>query len=156
MPGKKWRWVQALTFILAVGAAVSPAIAEAGTFYNVTWRGVAVKGYDPVAYFTDEKPVKGKQMYELEWQGARWRFANDRNRETFRADPERYAPRYGGYCAYGIAVGGLYNIKPEAWSIVDGRLYLNKNLEVRETWKQDIPGYIERADANWPGLKKEK
>jgi len=74
----------------------------------------------------------------------------------FRKDPDKYAPLYGGYCAYGVAVGALYDIKPEAWSVVDGNLYLNKNLRVREIWRQDIPGYIEKANVNWPGLSGKK
>jgi YHS domain-containing protein len=131
----------------------SPSAVEAATVYNVDRTSVAIKGYDPVAYFTQKMPVKGSDMYELEWEGAKWRFASMANLDLFRGDPAKYAPRYGGYCAYGVAVGGLYNIKPEAWSIVDGTLYLNKNLRIRETWRKDIPGYIEKADANWPGLK---
>jgi hypothetical protein len=71
----------------------------------------------------------------------------------FREDPAKYAPRYGEFCAYGVAVGSLYDIKSEAWTIVDGTLYLNKNLQVRDIWRKNIPGYIEKADANWPGLK---
>jgi len=139
--------------LLVVGLMAFPATVEATTVYNVDKEGVAIKGYDPVAYFTEQMPVKGSKMYEMEWKEARWRFASSANLEMFREDPDRYAPRYGGYCAYGVAVGGLYNIKPEAWSIVSGTLYLNKNLRIRETWRKNIPGYIESADANWPGLK---
>lgn len=141
---------------LTVVSLIPSGPAQAETFFNVNWRGVAVKGYDPVAYFTEGRPVRGLAMYELDWEGARWRFANPMNMEKFRESPEKFAPRYGGYCAYGVAVGGLYDIKPEAWSVVDGRLYLNKNLEIRETWRQDIDGYIRNADANWPGLRRGK
>jgi hypothetical protein len=77
-------------------------------------------------------------------------------RNSAPGDPEKYAPRYGGYCAYGVAVNDLFDIRPEAWSIVDGKLYLNKNLDVRETWRKDIPGNIKKADMNWPGLMKMK
>ena len=142
-----------LAAMLTLSAVVFPAVGNTNTLYNVDWKGVAIKGYDPVAYFTEGKPVKGSADHELAWEGAKWRFASATNQEMFQADPDKYAPRYGGYCAYGVAVGGLYNIKPEAWSIVDGVLYLNKNLRIRETWRQDIPGYIEKADANWPGIK---
>lgn len=138
--------------LIAAGLLVVTAASGADTTYNVDRKGLAIKGHDPVAYFTEDKPVKGSSDHELVWEGATWRFANSANLEAFREDPEKYAPRYGGYCAYGVAVGGLYDIKPEAWSIVDGILYLNKNLRVRETWRLDIPGYIEKADANWPGL----
>jgi hypothetical protein len=143
----------AAAVLFTAALILTVATAGADTIYNVDWKGVAIKGYDAVAYFTEGKPVKGTSDHELAWRGAKWRFASSSSLEIFRADPDKYAPRYGGYCAYGVAVGGLYNIKPEAWSIVDGVLYLNKNLQVRETWRQDIRGYIEKADANWPGLK---
>jgi YHS domain-containing protein len=146
-------WGFATAVLLIIGSMTFPSFSAADTVYNVNRSGVAIKGYDPVAYFTQKMPVKGSDMYELEWEGAKWRFASMANLDLFRGDPAKYAPRYGGYCAYGVAVGGLYNIKPEAWSIVDGTLYLNKNLRIRETWRKDIPGYIEKADANWPGLK---
>ena len=126
----------------------------AASHVNVDADGVAIKGYDPVAYFTMEKPVQGMGDYEYEWQGAKWRFANGEHKKLFMENPEKYAPQYGGYCAYGVAVGSLFDIKPEAWNVVDSRLYLNKNLDVRETWKKDIPGNIKKADMNWPGLMK--
>ena len=149
---RKLVFFSALLTVLSVG--LFPALpARAETVYNVNWRGVAIKGYDPVAYFTQGRPVKGESAHELQWEGAMWRFSGKENLERVRAEPQRYAPRYGGYCAYGVAVGGLYDIEPEAWSIVDGVLYLNKNLRTREIWRKDIPGYIEKADRNWPGLK---
>jgi YHS domain-containing protein len=119
---------------------------------NIDSKGVAIKGYDPVAYFTMDKPVKGNNNFEYEWKGVKWRFSNENHKKLFIDDPEKYAPRYGGYCAYGVAVDALFDIKPDAWSIVDGKLYLNKNLDVRDTWKKDIPGNIKKADMNWPGL----
>jgi YHS domain-containing protein len=121
---------------------------------NIDSNGVAIKGYDPVAYLTMDKPVKGNNNFEYEWKGAKWRFSTDNNKKLFIEDPGKYAPRYGGYCAYGVAVDALFNIQPEAWSIVDGKLYLNKNLGVRETWRKDIPGNIRKADMNWPGVLK--
>jgi YHS domain-containing protein len=119
---------------------------------NIDSKGVAIKGYDPVAYFTMDKPVKGNNNFEYEWKGVKWRFSKENHKKLFIDDPEKYAPRYGGYCAYGVAVDALFDIKPDAWSIVDGKLYLNKNLDVRDTWKKDIPGNIKKADMNWPGL----
>jgi len=147
-------WAIAAAVLLVAGSMAFPTVVEADTVYNVDRKGVVIKGYDPVAYFTEKMPVKGSKMYEIQWEGAKWWFASLENLDMFREDPAKYAPRYGGYCAYGVAVGGLYNIKPEAWSIVSGTLYLNKNLRIRETWRKDIPGYIEKADANWPGLKR--
>ena len=118
--------------------------------YTSLFSDLALSGYDPVAYFTDGRPVAGRREYELEWDGATWRFASAEHRDLFRAEPERYAPRYGGYCAYAVAQGTTASADPENWTIVDGRLYLNYNTEVQRTWKQDIPGYIEKADRNWP------
>jgi hypothetical protein len=107
---------------------------------------VAIKGYDPVAYFTMDKPVKGNNSFEYEWKDVKWRFSTENHMKLFIEDPEKYAPRYGGYCAYGVAVNALFDIKPEAWSMVDSNLYLNKNLDVRETWRKDISGNIKKAD----------
>ena len=143
--------VAVLTMLLAAGFATAP-VAHADTSYNVNLFGVVIKGYDSVAYFNQGEPVKGNKKFQVAWEGATWRFANAANLETFTSDPEKYAPRYGGYCAYGVATESLYNIDPNAWSIVDGVLYLNKSLSVRELWRKDIPGYIEKANSNWPGL----
>lgn len=141
-----WAWA------LAVALAVIPSEAGAESAVYVNWQGLAIKGYDPVAYFTQSGPVKGDKDHELTWMGAAWRFASEENRDLFEKDPEKYAPRYGGYCAYGVAQNYLVKIDPDAWTVYEGRLYLNYSLEVREQWKEDIPGYIRKADANWPGL----
>jgi len=114
--------------------------------------GVAIDGYDPVAYFEDQRPEKGSRDFTMRWQGVEWRFASAAHRDLFAADPERYAPAYGGYCAYGTAQGYLVKIEPEAWTIHDGRLYLNYDLSVRDTWLADIDDYVARADRNYPGL----
>ena len=114
--------------------------------------GVAVGGYDPVAYFTEDKPVKGNEDITAEYKGATWRFASAANRETFLADPERYAPQYGGYCAFAVSSGYTAKSDPEAWRIVDGKLYLNYSKGVQKRWSQDIPGHISKADSNWPGV----
>jgi YHS domain-containing protein len=126
----------------------------AATPFNVDSKGVAIKGYDPVAYFTVSKPLMGKNDFMFTWKGAKWKFSSEENKKLFMKNPEKYAPRYGGYCAYGVAVNDLFDIQPEAWTLVDGSLYLNKNLEVRDLWRKDIPGNIKKADMNWPGLMK--
>jgi hypothetical protein len=119
------------------------------------WRGLAIKGFDPVAFFKDGTPAKGSKDFELTWKEARWRFASSGNKDLFEADPERYAPQYGGYCAWAVAEGYTAGVDPKnAWEIVDGRLYLNYNKEIQAQWAQDIPGNIARADANWPGVLK--
>jgi YHS domain-containing protein len=129
-------------------------VAFAGTSFNVDANGVAIKGYDPVAYFTMSKPVMGKDNFMYEWQGAKWKFSSEENKKMFMGNPEKYAPRYGGYCAFGAAQNALFDIQPQAWTIHDGSLYLNKNLDVRDIWRKDIPGNIKKANMNWPGLMK--
>ena len=114
--------------------------------------GVAIHGYDPVAYYLERKPVEGSDNFEFEWMGATWRFASERNLEIFKAKPEHYAPQYGGYCAYAVSQGVNSDIDPNAWKIVDAKLYLNLNNRIQKIWLQDIPGYIRMADANWPRL----
>jgi YHS domain-containing protein len=117
--------------------------------------GTAVKGYDVVAYFEDGRALEGSSDFEVEWHGATWRFASAEHRDRFAADPQRYAPQYGGYCAYGMAKGKAVGIDPQAWTIVDGKLYLNYSKKVQALWEQDVPGYVARADANWPGVVEE-
>lgn len=113
---------------------------------------VAIHGYDPVAYFTDGGPRPGKPELAVEHGDARWLFSSDANKRRFEQDPQTYLPAYGGYCAYGVAQGYLVKIDPEAWSIVDDRLYLNYDKAVQATWLEDVPGYLDAADAKWPGL----
>jgi len=112
----------------------------------------AIRGYDPVAYFDQGGPVKGSKQFSHQWGGATWHFASAENRDRFAAAPEKYAPRYGGYCAFGVAEGYAVSIDPSAWSIVDGTLYLNYSHGVRERWRKDISGHIRKADANWPAV----
>jgi YHS domain-containing protein len=127
------------------------AAAQKDPVYS-TWTGAAIHGYDPVAYFTEGRPVEGSRQFTHQWKGATWRFASAANRERFAQAPEKFAPQYGGYCAYGVANGYAVKIDPQAWSVVDGKLYLNYSLAVREDWKKDVPGYVRKADANWPGI----
>ena len=131
---------------------VLPAAATAVSPVNETFFGTAIHGYDPVAYFTEGKPREGSSDYTHEWRGATWRFASAENRDRFRAEPEAYAPQYGGYCAYAVAKGATANGDPELWAIEGGKLYLNLNPDVQKLWDADRPGYIAKADANWPGL----
>ena len=129
----------------------SPALAEP-PIYTGAFDDLAVQGYDPVAYFTDGKPVKGSKDFETTYQGATFRFASAANRAKFIADPETFAPQYGGYCAWAVSQG--YTAKGDArnWKIVDGKLYLNYNTSIQKKWEADIPALVEAADANWPDL----
>ncbi|MBV9491002.1 MAG: YHS domain-containing protein [Verrucomicrobia bacterium] len=110
---------------------------------------LAVKGYDVVAYFADGRPVKGTANYSYPWQGATWQFASPEHRAAFMREPAKYAPQYGGYCAYAIALGDIVDIDPRQWRIVDGKLYLNNNPFSQSLWARDPAGYIKKGDANW-------
>ncbi len=139
--------------LLAAGLLLLPAsLAPAGarTFAE---DGVAVRGTDVVAYFTEGRPRPGLAEFEHEWQGARWLFATAAHRDAFAADPARYAPAYGGFCAFAVSEGYTAPIDPQAWRIVDGRLFLNYDLGVQRRWERDIARRITRGDANWPRLQ---
>jgi len=139
--------------ILIAAILLSPvALAQKPTVFSD--RNGAIRGHDPVAYFDQKGPVKGSQQFSHAWRGATWYFANAENRDKFAAAPEKYAPQYGGYCAYAVSQGYTADIDPAAWSIVDGKLYLNYSLRIRERWKRDVPGFIQKADANWPDVLK--
>lgn len=114
--------------------------------------GVAIEGYDPVAYFTEGKPVKGHEDHRVMWRGAVWQFATSDAMARFEADPVAYAPQYGCYCAYAVSRGYTASSDPQAWTVHEGRLYLNYSKSVRAIWARDIPGNIAKADANWPNV----
>jgi hypothetical protein len=114
--------------------------------------GLAIGGTDPVAYFTDRRPGAGRRRVCADWNGARWTFASAANRDAFAADPERYAPAFGGYCAFAASRGYLAPTIPEAWSIYEDRLYLNANLRARELWLAELPDVIAAGEANWPAI----
>ncbi len=116
--------------------------------------GIAIRGYDTVAYFTDGKPVEGNDQFTTEWQGATWKFSSQENLDLFTSEPEKFAPQYGGYCAYGVAQKNLVKIEPDQWTIHDDKLYLNYNAKLNKEWKMDIPGYISSADELFESLLK--
>lgn len=126
--------------------------ADKSPINKTTFRGTAIEGADAVAYFTQGKPVEGSSDFTHEWQSATWRFASAEHRDAFAANPEQYAPQYGGYCAYAVANGYTAGIEPEAWTISGGKLYLNFNLAVREDWLANKDAYIKQGDENWPGV----
>lgn len=128
-------------FVLA-GTAVAGEL-------NLNFQGVAIQGYDPVAYFTDNKPVPGKPDITAAHDGAIYRFASAEHRSLFEADPAKYVPQYGGYCAYGAAQGYNAPVEPEQFTVADGKLYLNYNADVRKRWDADRGSYISKADAYW-------
>ncbi|MGQ0554540.1 MAG: YHS domain-containing (seleno)protein [Nitrospiraceae bacterium] len=117
--------------------------------------GLAIDGHDPVAYFTEQKPVKGSPEFRVEFEGSTFQFASAVHRDAFVADPSKYVPQYGGYCAYGMARGYKAKIDPAAFTVVSHKLYLNYSDAVRSRWLGDVPGYIQKADANWPEVQKQ-
>ena len=119
---------------------------------NKSSEGYAIRGYDPVAYFQQSRPVHGSPQFNYQWMNATWLFSSAANRDLFAASPEKYAPQYGGYCSYAVSQGHTATIDPEAWKVVDGKLYLNYSKGVQKTWEKDVPGYIEKANKNWPEL----
>jgi YHS domain-containing protein len=116
--------------------------------------GVAINGYDTVAYFTDNKPVPGRDEFTTDWKGAKWKFASQANLDRFKADPEKYAPQYGGYCAYGVAQGSLVKVEPEQFTVRDGKLYLNYDAGVQKKWLEDPEGFIKTANGRFNELLK--
>lgn len=117
-----------------------------------TTNGVALNGTDVVGYVKSAKAIIGVPEHSVDWQGATWLFASANNKQAFAANPTRFAPAYGGYCAYAIAFNGLAKTNADAWTIYENRLYLNRSKLVRALWQRDIPKYIERADKNWPSV----
>jgi YHS domain-containing protein len=143
-------WISVF-FAIAIAAA---AVAAAGPKppVNVSRGELALRGYDAVAYWTEGRPVSGSAEFEHRWNGAVWRFASAANRDAFAKEPARYAPEFGGYCAYAVSRGYTADVDPSAWRIVDGRLYLNYSKRVQGLWEQDIQGNIAKGRANWPGV----
>ncbi len=146
--------------LLALAVGLAPVIIAAPTavaepaIYVAKGSAIAVQGYDPVAYFKDGAPTKGSAGFTATYMGATFQFASAANRDAFKADPAAYAPQYGGYCAWAVSQG--YHAKGDArhWKIVDGKLYLNYNGSVQRKWEKDVPGFISKADTQWPVISK--
>lgn len=148
----------AAAFALVIAAAAfapTPAAAfdaTSTTQTNVDSNHVALHGYDPVAYFTAGKPTPGDAALAATHDGAVYHFASAENMKAFQADPARYLPQYGGFCAMGAALGKKFDVDPTQFRVVEGRLYLNKDAEVSVMWNRDVPGHIGKADAAWPRI----
>jgi YHS domain-containing protein len=136
---------------LMVLSVMTPGLA--GQFYEQN--GIALNGYDPVAYFAEQHPVKGSPRFSVEHLGTRFYFSTMNNRETFIANPERFLPQYAGYCAFGVSKGYKAAIDPDSFTIVEGKLYLNYSPSVLDRWRKDIPGHIRQADHNWPEVSQQ-
>lgn len=129
-----------------------PSVAEEDPIYTGLFNNRGAGGYDVVSYFTEGAAVKGSKEYQVQYQGAEWRFSSEEHLSMFQENPEKYAPQYGGYCAWAMARGYTAKGDPEHWRIVDGKLYLNYDARVKATWEKDIPGFIKSADVNYPKL----
>ncbi len=152
---KSNHWLKRFALALAAFAVLPLGIGLAALDpVNKNIFGTALKGYDTVAYFKEGRAVKGKDEFRHDWQGAKWYFTSAANRDEFAKSPEKYAPQYGGYCAWAVGHGYTANIDPEAWKIVEGKLYLNYDKSVQKMWEQDVPGWITKANVHWPRLKK--
>lgn len=139
-------------FVALVAFFTTPALAREAEVYTGTFSSLAVGGYDTVAYFKVAKPTKGLAQFETEYKGATWRFASKENLDAFKANPTAYAPQYGGYCAWAVSQNYTASGDPNYWKIVNGKLYLNYDKSVQATWEKDIPGFIAKADKNWPAV----
>ena len=120
---------------------------------NVDAKGVALKGHDPVAYFTAGAPTPGRPEFTATHDGASYHFASAANRDAFKANPAKYAPQYGGFCAMGVALDKKLDGDPTAWRVVDNRLYLNVNKDVQKKWLEDVPAHLKKAEATWPQIR---
>jgi uncharacterized membrane protein len=129
------------------------ALAEKAEIDTGALEGVALGGNDAVSYFSGT-PAKGSDEFSADWKGAKWKFVSAANRDAFTASPDKYAPQYGGYCAYAVSKGATAPGDPNAWTVVDNKLYMNFSPAVKETWSKDIPGNITKADGNWPNVLK--
>ncbi len=134
----------------AAAFIANPALAAEPPVYNSG--GIAINGYDPVAYFTDGKPVEGVAEFTSLWDGATVQFASAENKAMFDAEPSKYAPQYGGYCAYAVSKGYTASTDPAAWSIYQDKLYLNYSKSVRALWSVNKSRHVNSANANWPGV----
>ena len=129
--------------------------AFAGELVNVSGASkAAISGYDPVAFFTDSKPVNGSPFITAEHQGATYFFASEEHKKLFTANPDKYAPQFGGFCAFGVGLDKLFPVDINTWQVRDGKLYLNLNGDILKKFNADFEGNVAKADKNWPGLVK--
>lgn len=141
-----------ILFLLSTVLIISAGVSAQKSSVYVT-NGMAINGYDAVAYFKESKAVKGSSEFSYTWNNAAWYFSNKENQESFKAAPEKFAPQYGGYCAYGTSEGHKAATEPDAWAIVNNKLYFNYNKDVKALWLKDTNKLIEKANKNWPEIK---
>ncbi|MEP1095411.1 MAG: YHS domain-containing (seleno)protein [Cyclobacteriaceae bacterium] len=137
-----------LILAIALTIIISPSFAQKAQTFST--KDGAIKGYDPVAYFKNQAAVKGSDEYSFEWNEAVWRFSSEENLTAFKENPEEFAPQFGGYCAYAVSQGYTYRVNPEAWKIVDGKLYLNYSQGIKKKWEANQVEFIKKGNTNWP------
>lgn len=131
------------------------AVKSTGGEYNTMYAGLGAKGYDVVSYFTDMHPVMGSDKFVAQLGGVKWQFSSQAHLDAFNANPEKYLPQFGGFCAWGVSVGKLFDVDPvNGWTISDGKLYLNFNGDINKTFAADAKGFIGKANGNWASLNK--
>ena len=138
-----------LVLFVVIGVANAAEVPE---HINVDSEGYSIDRYDPVAYFTEGRPLRGKREFNAEYQGAKYAFSSEINREQFLSDPDKYVPQYGGYCAYGVVHGGKSEVDPEVWEVVDGKLYLMISGGTKSIWQKRKKAYIQMADKAWQSI----
>lgn len=143
----------AAAIVFATGIAIAEPAFAAGLDVNTTVTGLALRGYDPVSYFANKKPIMGDFTITAEYNGATYRFSSEAHKAMFEKDPAKYVPQYGGFCAFGTSQGYKVDGDPNVWKVVDDKLYLNLAPAVAERWVKDIPGYVKSADKNWSSIK---
>ena len=149
--------IVAIIFLLSLSTISATAAEPINTLersglFGYKPSGIAIRGFDTVAYFTEGKPREGSDEFTSAWQGATWKFASQEHLDIFKDNPEKYAPQYGGYCAYGVAQDSLVKIEGDNWTIVDDKLYLNYDDDLQEKWEKDIPGFIDAANNKFEPL----
>ena len=140
------------SFLMTVLLLMSFSALALDPVFKARFSDNAIRGYDPVAYFKVQKAIEGRSAFAYEWNGATWLFSSAENREAFVKAPEKYAPQYGGYCAWAVSQGYTASIDPQAWYVHDGKLYLNYSKSVQQQWFGDIAGNVRKGDVNWPRL----
>jgi YHS domain-containing protein len=147
--------VAAPLLVLAAVPSISHATKTTGGEYNSLHAGLGAKGYDVVSYFTDNKPAQGSSKFTANYGGVTWQFVSAEHRDLFNANPGKYAPQYGGYCSWGVAQGKLFDVDPATgWTVSDGKLYLNFNADINNTFARDTGGFVKKAEKNWPELNR--
>lgn len=141
------------TLLASATILVSASSFAADIDMNADKHNVSIKGYDTVAYFTEGKAVRGNANFTATYKNTTFHFSSAENRDLFNSDKDKYAPQYGGFCAMGVAMNQKFDVDPQAWKIVDDKLYLNYNKDVQKAWLKDVPGNLKTAEQNWPELK---